>query len=288
MSSVDSERLARAFIAACEDELMSPKPGNVHVFASGHGMEVEHFRASAQAAAAPLTAQGASVGERILNAVEATWARVGLNTNLGIVLLCAPLAHAVLQGEGPSLRIRLRRSLEALDRNDADLAFRAILRASPAGLGAAPQHDVAAPAKVDLLEAMRAAAHRDRIAYQYASGFEDIFETGLRTLSECAPSCDKAMTALRIYTVFLSAFPDSHVVRKFGEAAGVQLLSEARRFLSATGEERDRDAVFAAALSWDRSLKYRGVNPGTSADLTVATLFADYGERILANACKND
>jgi triphosphoribosyl-dephospho-CoA synthase len=38
----------------------------------------------------------------------------------------------------------------------------------------------------------------------------------------------------------------------------------------ATGESPDGDAGLAA---WDESLKAQGINPGTSADLTVATLF---------------
>ena len=87
-------RIAAAFVAACRDELDAPKPGNVHVFADGHRMTAADFVRSAQAAAGPLTASGARVGLRILRAVEATHAAVGTNTNLGIILLCAPLAAA--------------------------------------------------------------------------------------------------------------------------------------------------------------------------------------------------
>jgi triphosphoribosyl-dephospho-CoA synthase len=39
---------------------------------------------------------------------------------------------------------------------------------------------------------------------------------------------------------------------------------------AAGGERLDADPAYAA---WDRELKARGLNPGTSADLTVATLF---------------
>ena len=35
--------IAEAFIAACRDEIEAPKPGNVHVFADGHGMSVRDF-----------------------------------------------------------------------------------------------------------------------------------------------------------------------------------------------------------------------------------------------------
>jgi len=34
-------------------------------------------------------------------------------------------------------------------------------------------------------------------------------------------------------------------------------------------------------LEWDAELKCQGINPGTSADLTVATLFADKLRRML-------
>src|SRR4051794_37952321 len=86
--------IAAAFVAACRDELDAPKPGNVHVFADGHRMAVDDFMRSADAAATPLTEPGARVGQRILGAVAATRAAVGTNTNLGIILLCAPFAVA--------------------------------------------------------------------------------------------------------------------------------------------------------------------------------------------------
>ena len=71
------------------------KPGNVHDFAEGHGGSVDDFEASAHVSAPALTRCGASVGERVLGAIEAIFdVHVGWNTNLGIVLLCAPLAAA--------------------------------------------------------------------------------------------------------------------------------------------------------------------------------------------------
>ena len=42
-----SQRLADAFKAACMAELEALKPGNVHIFADGHGMTVQDFMASA-------------------------------------------------------------------------------------------------------------------------------------------------------------------------------------------------------------------------------------------------
>lgn len=282
------QEIAQAFVAACEAELAAPKPGNVHVFAAGHGMEAQDFIASAAAAAPFIAAPQASVGERILGAIEATWARVGQNTNLGIVLLCAPLASAAATAKSADLRLETERVLAALDHADADAAFRAIARAQPAGLGSAPKHDVRAPADTTLLEAMRAAAHRDRIAWQYANGFSDIFDIGLKTLGEArASGRDAPLATLAVYIAFLSAFPDSHILRKYGAAAAEGVRDEAALFAAHLAEAANRDAAFEMALNFDRALKRRGLNPGASADLTVAVLFADNLAAILARARKN-
>lgn len=100
--------IAEAFIAACRDEIEAPKPGNVHIFADGHGMTVPDFLRSAEAAAPALSNPSLLVGARILAAVEATFAAAGMNTNLGIILLCAPLAAAA--ETGADLHTTLRRS----------------------------------------------------------------------------------------------------------------------------------------------------------------------------------
>ena len=56
--------------------------------------------------------------------------------------------------------------------------------ARPGGLGEAPEHDVRAPARVSLREAMAAAAHRDSIASEYATGYAIVFDTGLPLLAD--------------------------------------------------------------------------------------------------------
>lgn len=267
-------QIAEAFVAACRDEMEAPKPGNVHVFADGHGMTVADFLRSAEAAAPSLCARGAPTGTRILAAVESTLSAVGQNTNLGIVLLCAPLAAAA--EIGGDLRSSVRTVLDGLTRADAAAAFRAILGAQPAGLGAAPRHDVRAPAEATLLEAMREAADRDRIAFQYASGFQDVFETGFATLADARrKGHGSPWLAVGVHLAFLSRFPDSHVVRKHGPDAAALVQDEARRLHRTFIEGSDPAAMLPALLSFDRELKVRGTNPGTTADLTVAALFAD-------------
>jgi triphosphoribosyl-dephospho-CoA synthase len=269
-----AERIAAAFRAACVAELQALKPGNVHVFAAGHRMTADDFVRSAAAAAAPLSAPGARVGRRILDAVEATFAAVGANTNLGIILLCAPLAAAA-ETNPSDLRSALETVLDTLDTDDASLAFRAIVRASPAGLGRVARNDVFAPAQTTLRQAMADAADRDRIARQYVTAYADVFERGLPLLAAAAAQrWEPAWSVCALYLGFLSAFPDSHVVRKYGLAVAEDVRGTATKFHAALQASRGPAQLREELSAWDADLKARGINPGTSADLTVATLFA--------------
>jgi len=257
-----------AFEHACLTELQAIKPGNVHVFADGHGMGVEDFVRSAHAASAAIAQPGLTVGQRILAAVEATWNAVGCNTNLGIVLLAAPLIQAELR------QVPLQTVLDALSVEDADYAFRAILTASPAGLGASPKHDVHDKPSATLLQAMQEAASRDRIAFQYASGFADIFGFGLQRYREAMSRWDnETWAATAVYLGWLARQPDTHVLRKYGDAVAEDLCAQAilheRLFLACDNPKN----YLGELLRWDARLKQSGINPGTSADLTVITLF---------------
>jgi triphosphoribosyl-dephospho-CoA synthase len=280
--------IAQAFIATCVDELGAPKPGNVHVLAAGPRKTVADFLASANAAAVPLTQAGARVGTRILAAVEASLAAVPRNTNLGIILLCAPLAAAAERGPR-DLRAALAAELERLDVADAALAFKAIALAAPGGLGTAPCHDVRAPATVTLRQAMAEAALRDRIAQQYVSGFADVFDLGEPSLAAAlAWSAEPKWATLAVYLAFLSVFPDSHVVREHGPAVGEEVRAHAGEFHRRLQQSGEPEALVPDLLAWDAALKQRGVNPGTSADLTVATLFAHRLRSILPPARNSD
>ncbi len=283
---ISADAIAAGFVAACCDELEAPKPGNVHSFASGR-KPVELFRRSAAAAARPLAAPHARVGARILGAVEATAAAVGTNTNLGIILLCAPLAAAA-EAASCDWRSEVARVLDGLDTEDADLAFRAIVRAAPGGLGRAERHDVRAPAAVTLREAMAEAAGRDRIARQYVTGFEDVLGCGEPALAAARRRwLEPKWATLAVFLQFLSAFDDSHVAREHGTAVAEELRPAAAAFMARLAAAQDPDELVPDLLAWDRALKERSINPGTSADLTVATLFMDRLRNILPSARNN-
>lgn len=289
-------RARTAYLRACELDIAVRKPGNVSLASPGHGMQAQQFIDSARASAAPLFARGARVGERIEAAIEATWSVAGCNTNLGIVLLCAPVAVAVERfpqaASTPALRQAIESVLADLDVADARAAYRAIARANPGGLGNAPREDVHDEPTLTLRAAMALAADRDRIARLYRDGYAELFDIGVAALGDEFPGLDAptaqrptergvAMPAaqvdravLRGYLALLGHAPDSHIVRKHGAAVAHTVMAAAQHWgadphLMAAGPGLDADAAF---VEWDESLKTRGLNPGTTADLAVAAM----------------
>jgi triphosphoribosyl-dephospho-CoA synthase len=276
-------RLQQAYIDACRLELRALKPGNVHVASEGHGMTVAQFEASALASGAPLAAPGKPVGERIRDAVAATHAAVGCNTNLGIVLLAAPLMAAAERAGAGGLRSTLAATLAGLTIADATAAYDAIRLARPAGLGRADAQDVWAAPTIDLRRAMALAADRDRIARQYADGYDDVFDIGvcrLRGAHRAGETAEWAATCA--YMDFLATFADSHIVRKLGADIAETVRGEAAALATRLGEAPRDERMIADLVAFDANLKSRGLNPGSSADLTVASLLALACEDMLA------
>jgi len=267
---------ARAVREACEADVAAFKPGNVSLNAPGHGMQAEQFRASAAAISALISAPHQSVGARILAAIEATRQVVNTNTNLGIVLLAAPLLQAAWQrGANERLQPALERVLEQLTLTDAHLAYQAIRLAQPGGLGTVARHDISATPTVTLLEAMRESAERDAIALQYVSGYRLVLELGVacieRTLAR-GMSQDWAMVAC--YLAILARVPDSLIVRKHGYRVAREVSLQAAPFMQALEENQEPQSLLPRLQAWDRELKAKSINPGTSADLAVAALLA--------------
>jgi triphosphoribosyl-dephospho-CoA synthase len=278
--NITSEHLAHAYRNACMAELQALKPGNVHVFADGHGMTIDDFVKSADVSAVVIAQPHLSVGGRILYAVQATQKAVGLNTNLGLVLLCAPLIQAAtfqLIDSTKTLQQHLVNVLGQLSIEDAQHAAQAIVLAKPAGLGDAAEHDVNFSPRVTLLEMMQSAQHKDRIAWQYANAFADIVDFGMARYVDAMTKWDnQAWSTTALYLGFLARQVDTHIARKYGDAVAEAVMSEAQSLEADYWVTDNLKLVQKKLLDWDASLKRRSLNPGSSADLTVATLLAVY------------
>ncbi|WP_051332118.1 triphosphoribosyl-dephospho-CoA synthase [Methylocaldum szegediense] len=281
---VQRDALLSAYLDACETELRAFKPGNVSVYSEAHDMTVEDFRRSAAASGPFLCDPALSLGERIYHATRATRAVVPCNTNLGIILLAAPLLQAAQTiHEDETLRAALRRVLLATTQVDADWAYKAIRLAQPGGLGEAPEQDVRDTPQVTLLEAMRISEHRDRIAYQYTNSFVDIFEFAIpsyhRNLSQWG---DKEWSAVAVFAGLLKRIPDSHVERKFGARYTRMIASRMTQIDQALSVSDRPEQVMPLLREVDAEFKSCGINPGTTADLTVACLLAVRLETLLS------
>lgn len=286
-----NQQLSQLFKAACMAELQALKPGNVHIFADGHGMTIHDFIKSAEAVCNVIAQPDLSLGQRILVSVQATQKAVSCNTNLGIILLCAPLIQAVLTVEKVDLQQRLQQVLQRTTIGDAQYTFDAIALANPAGLGDAAQHDVHKPAVCTLLQAMQMSAERDLIAMQYANAFEAIFEICLPILAQentNNAALNTAWLTTKLYLTLLSTFPDSHIMRKHGATIAADIQQQAKQHLTKFNISDNPKLYQSKLLAWDNQLKYAHINPGTSADLTVASLFAQAIQQLIQPAVHND
>ena len=265
--------LKAAFKAACMDELQALKPGNVHIFADGHGMSVQDFLLSADAASEVIAQPNITLGQRILQSVQATQDAVKMNTNLGMILLCAPIIQAKLNINGTGLQANIHAVLASTTIDDAEACFAAIRLANPAGLGTSDAHDVNAPADCSLQTAMLQAANFDSIARQYCNNFADVFD-GLAYYQKMLHLWQRpAWAASALHLHFMQHFLDSHIVRKQGETMAKLVQNEAAEHALEFAKNFNPKNYQSALLTFDAALKKRGLNPGTSADLTVTSLF---------------
>ena len=275
-STMDNAPLSIGACAAlaCLWEVTAPKPGNVYPGGDFEDATYAHFITSA-AVAAPLVEETAEhgVGATVLAAVRATRRSVGTNTNLGTILLLAPLAGVP---QGKPLAEGVDQVLSELDSCDTHCVYQAIREARAGGLGRADVADVHAEDSPDLplVDAMRLAADHDLIARQYTNGFAQVFgcsagwiEAGARRGWGLGDSIIHAHVRL------IAERPDSLIARK----CGLRVAQEASDRAAALLELGTPGAVaYQAGLadldSWLRADGHRR-NPGTSADLIAAGLF---------------
>lgn len=265
---------------ACVWEAVARKVGNVHRGADFANTGLTDFLLSGAAIARPFDAAGRhTVGTTIVSAVRRTREAVGQNTNLGIVLLLAPLAT---EWGAPAPRAAVTAALEGLTVEDTKLVYEAIRTASPGGLGDAPEQDVRDEPTVTLLEAMRLAAERDMVARQYANGFADVFDFGVPALAAAFAKFGCVEAAIIDSQLrWLATYPDSLVARKNAAPVAEDVQRRAAEVLRRGGLETSEGR--AAGVALDAHLRSAGnkLNPGTTADLITACLFVALRENKL-------
>jgi triphosphoribosyl-dephospho-CoA synthase len=260
---------------ACIWEVTAAKPGNVNRYFDFEKTTLVDFLVSA-ASIAPLmeSACGRRVGDVVLDGVRATRQLVQSNTNLGILLLLAPLA-TIPRNE--SLRQGLPRVMRQLNVEDARRVYEAIGLAEPGGMSRVAEQDIHAEPTVGLREVMKLAAERDLIARQYINDFQDIFEIGVPALASQLQAGETLETAILFcFLKFMATYPDSLIVRKCGHEFAEEIRVRVAGILgSGWPAPENSDWYLDEIQDLDQTLRAEGNkrNPGTSADLVTASLF---------------
>jgi triphosphoribosyl-dephospho-CoA synthase len=262
---------------SCLWEVTARKVGNVHGRRDLPGLGYNDFLLSAAAIGPAFKrAWEKPVGQIVLEAIQATRGVVSSNTNLGIVLLLAPLASVPVQ---ETLVVGVEKVLGGLTVEDARQVFAAIRLARPGGLGRATQEDVNEEPTLPLRDIMALAADRDLVARQYAHGFREVLQEGVPALQQALDQglgVEEAIIVTQL--TLLAQHPDSLIARK----RGVEEASEASR--------RAGEVLRKEPGQWERGLEEldrwlcaegNGRNPGTSADLVTACLFVALREGII-------
>ena len=266
---------------ACLLEVTAPKVGNVHRGADFDDVLFTDFAVSSVAIGPVFDrAEKIGVGQLALDAIQATRNLVATNTNLGMILLMAPLA-CVPRSQRLSPE-SVHRVLAELSPSDCRLVYEAIRLAKPGGMGRVKEMDIGGDPPSDLLTAMSAAADRDLVARQYVEDFRLVLNEAVPLLVE-ARNCGWLLTSAIIHThlTILSRHPDSLIARKCGGETARQASAMAARVLEAGGP--DDETFHEAAADFDFWLRADGHrrNPGTTADLIAAALFAALRDELI-------
>jgi triphosphoribosyl-dephospho-CoA synthase len=261
-------------------EATAPKPGNIHRGADFADASYPDFVVAATVTGPILNeAVALPLGQTILSAVAATRAAVETNTNLGTILLIAPLAKVP---RTTPLVEGIAEVLAELTPQDARDVYQAIALAKPGGLGRVKDADVSETPPQGLVAAMRLAADRDLVARQYADNFHEVLAVVLPWLTESlATGLTLADAIVHVHLRVMSEYPDSLIARRRGQDVAVQSAARAAAVLAAG---KPREPHYEDALSdldfWLRSDGHRR-NPGTTADLVAAGLFAALRDGII-------
>jgi triphosphoribosyl-dephospho-CoA synthase len=276
-STFDLTRLIRC---ACILEVTARKPGNVHPEAAFPDLCHDDF-VNAARVVSPILAKSRErgVGRTILDGVCATRETTGSNANLGILLLIAPLAAVP---PNVPLADGIADVLTELTQQDASLTYQAIRLANPGGIGHSDTEDISAEPVGTLLDVMRLAANRDAIAMQYASEFQLVLETGVPILvgeTDFRENWEQAI--IRLHLKLMATCPDSLIVRKLG-VDEARRSSELATVVLEAGWPSTRHAA-KNLVELDVWLRDRGNarNPGTTADLVAASIFAALREGVV-------
>ncbi|NHJ40588.1 MAG: hypothetical protein FK731_11195 [Asgard group archaeon] len=285
----------------------TPKPGNVHRFRDFHDLRYEDFLASSVTLGywiEELALKGSQIrinptkwldlhlGESIKKAIEqSNFFHNSGNTNLGIILLFAPLSVAAgitfdskrFICDSSDLKLAVVDVIKHTTVEDAIAVSEGIKIANPGGLGDVAKYDVKSDSiqeeliqdNINLELLMLNCKNRDNICYEISQGYLITFHTGLPTLQRTLSRCnDINIATINTYLAILAAYPDTLVKRKFGQEMATTISDKAKKILDLGGALTIDGRRELEELDIELGEEIEKINPGTTADLVAATLFA--------------
>ena len=267
------DNLKNAYLFACRKDIELIKPGNVNIKSPHSDTNAEDYLESSLLSSKELFKPDYSLGERILNSIKITRSKIKTNTNLGIILLCAPIIHACIYFNNLTMREGIKKILSSSTVKDTQDLCMAINISAPGGLGTREIYDTASKPTVSILEIMNHSASYDRISYQYSHDYSDIFDfiiPRLVFLNKKHNSLDISLSLM--FMEILAKIPDSHISRKFDDKIAKKTSNNASDLLKILDREYSPDYLADRLNNLDYEYKKKGINPGTTADLLVASL----------------
>jgi triphosphoribosyl-dephospho-CoA synthase len=244
-----------------------PKPGNVDRCHDYSETRLEHFLASVIFARTSLEEAETGVGrigEIIKHAVRDTNCHEGGNTHFGAFILLIPL----LYGKG------IPGALSAIEKTDVSdaVAFYKAFAMTSVKMKATDDLDVNDPhtltiirdRDITLLEIMRHSAENDMVAREWVTGFP-LTRRGADLLKQSGPG---RQAIVNTFLTLLASETDTFIVKKHGMAVAREVMLTAREVLDGKRslEKFDEDCIA------------RDINPGSIADILIASLFIALGE----------
>ncbi|MCW4013318.1 MAG: triphosphoribosyl-dephospho-CoA synthase [Candidatus Bathyarchaeota archaeon] len=290
-----------ASLAALLEVSAYPKPGNIHRLNDFPDTSYEHFLAGSVALGSIMGELAARsyadenyedirLGESILDAVNEmfTWQHGG-NTHLGVALLYAPISAGAGKWRKTNskdvneLRNLIRKVIESATQTDSITIYQAIEKAMPPkNLGEAEKLDIKnkesvkniQDEKITPLQIFQLCKDRDQICHEWVTGFETVFETGypyLKKRIDDGASVNSAIVDTFLH--ILSTNHDSLIIRKKGVYEAEKVSKRAKRILEYGGIDSEEGK--RQLWMFDEELKKEdgGLNPGTTADITAASVF---------------
>jgi triphosphoribosyl-dephospho-CoA synthase len=122
---------------------------------------------------------------------------------------------------------------------------------------------------------MALAAAHDSVARQYANGFQEVLSQGVPDLlGSLQHGWGLEAVIVHCYLHLMARYPDSLIARKRGQQEAAEAARRARQVLAANWPLHSEGwAAWHGLDAWLRAVGHQR-NPGTTADLVTACLFA--------------